>query len=842
MKSLFICGLAAIVVLPSISGADPHPTLEKSSARYGYVAVDHWFTLESLRQLDRAFFYQTNSSDSRLDGLRKAFASADQTFGQARVLYKEFYTQKKTNDLPRLNVMLEQVAVLDSTTRRGAESLLDDLGHKLNQGKFEVLPVDDGVLRKDWTNVVGKNFQPTRILFGSTATPGDTRVEPLRFDFCKGVFGFYAPMSGPGQIEMSEPIRKRTDPAYAWMRSAQVGYHYWAGVYNNQNTYLAPWFLKQHADDPDIWMQLADGKVLKGSGDWGQLNIWNPSVQAYLKDYCSAQSKALHDDGLLLCYDYTAEPHPFGGQPPEPPNLPQYSGYNASAMAAFHDYLKKKFGTITKLNSAWRSAYTGFDAIQPPEDPFVKAPERATPLSYEFERFRCDSHTQFWKMAYDAYRKFDKSKPVAANAGMYMSGWPVEALDAYQLQKSTAADWIDMHMNNFWPNLPEQIYLYSLCRLTGKTPVQFEYIWSFPRPAPFDDMSESDFRATCEASVWRNLVWGKKAMVFFDVAYDWPTYHNAFLDSGIGYSILRPSICVVPVLKRKALRFNDMFMNTEVIVPPIAILQPTTSVLNSPPVHPNRAFSFHSSAAGDLHKLLFPKNYPFLYLPEEAVIEDGYSLAQHKLILLPQGPYLPEKLTEQLLRWIEKGGTLISAGPPALWNPYGQPDERLVKRAFGPSEFKDEQPGQWKWLWTLSGANSDVETVRDKQGKLLAASARLGKGRLLASVGNYSQPELQNIFYRTVDGAIGPRPATCQRDSFELVLREDKRKHLYLCVLNPDARRSRTDTITVAGAFPHCQDLGVGSGLPIPVLTANDQTDFQLALAPGEGTVIFLQH
>ena len=57
-------------------------------------------------------------------------------------------------------------------------------------------------------------------------------------------------------------------------------------------------------------------------------------------------------------------------------------------------------------------------------------------------------------------------------------------------------------MNNFWPNLPEQIYLYSLCRLTGKVPVQFEYVWTFPRTGPVDDNNESDFRATCEASVW----------------------------------------------------------------------------------------------------------------------------------------------------------------------------------------------------------------------------------------------------------------------------------------------------------------------------------------------------
>src|SRR5947207_9433153 len=164
------------------------------------------------------------------------------------------------------------------------------------------------------------------------------------------------------------------------------------------------------------------------------------------------------------------------------------------------------------------------------------------------------------------------------------------------------SDWVDMHMNNFPPNLPEQIYLYSLCRLTGKVPVEFEYIWTFPRTGPVDEADESDFRATCQASVWRNLVWGKKVLVFFDFYYDWPAYHNAFFDQTLGYSILRPSACVVPVTKRKALRFNEILMETEVATPPIIVLEPTASTLNSPPLHPNQSFSYHTGVAfHDVH-------------------------------------------------------------------------------------------------------------------------------------------------------------------------------------------------------------------------------------------------
>src|SRR5436190_9695059 len=424
---------------------------------------------------------------------------------------------------------------------------------------------------------------------------------------------------------------------------------------------------------------------------------------------------------------------------------------------------------------------------------------------------------------------------------MYMSGWPVEALDAYQLQKTGVADWVDMHMNNFPPNLPEQIYLYSLCRLTGKVPVQFEFIWTFPRTGPFDDANESDFRATCQASVWRNLVWGKKVLVFFDFYYDWPAYHNAFFDPSLGYSILRPSACVVPVTKRKALRFNDILMETEVATPPIIALEPTTSVLNSPPLHPNQSFSYHTGVASrEVHDVLFPKNYPFLYVPEQAVLE-GYALDAHKVIILPQAPCFPEGLAERLLTWVKRGGTLISIGVPGIWDAYGQEDGQIIKEVFGKSRIEDEQPGKWKWAWEMEKASSGVNwRTNDGSGKVLAAMATYGKGRVLVSSGGFGSAELRARFYATLDSAIGQKPAAAEKDLFELVLREDRRGHRYLFALNPHTRDVREDEVRISGAYAHCVDLGVGSGVPVPAAVAGGETRFRLRLRPGEGTVVAL--
>jgi hypothetical protein len=829
--------------LTDMTAAETAPTLAACSQRYGYAMVDHWLNVDLAHQAERGFFYlrrsDTANPSDELQKLQQSLAATELALTNARDLYNALFATNAAEGPTQLGRTLDQLATDETQNEQTAVALLQTLGERMSPGSFRATPVSKTDIAPAWDSraLIGTDSRPRRIIFGSTGKAGDDRTLPLRFDFGSGIFSFYVPMAASNKLVIAEALEKRTDPVYAWMKTNHSGYHYWAGVYNNQNTYLAPWFLKEHKDEDDVWMKLANGKVLKG-GEWGQVNIWNPHVRRYIQDYCETQARTFRSDPFLVCYDYSGEPHPWGAQPP---GQPQYTGYSESAVRAFRDYLQHQYRTIVKLNQAWQSTYAGFEAIQPPLDPYISPPTKATPLTYEFERFRCDSHARYWRLIYDAYRRGDKTKPIEANAGMFMSGWPVEALDAYQLQKAGVADWVDMHMNNFPPNLPEQVYLYSLCRLTGKVPVQFEYVWSFPRTGPLEDSSESDFRATCQASVWRNLAWGKKVLVFFDFYYDWPAYHNAFLDQALGYSILRPSACVVPVTKRSALRFNDILMETEVATPPIIILEPTASVLNSPPLHPNQSFSYHIGVAGkELHPLLFPGNYPFLYVPEQAVLE-GYLLRQHKVVILPQAPYLPRLMTERLLTWVKQGGTLICLGVPGIWDPWGRDDLRLVKQVFGPSEVTDAQAGKWQWAWRIAHPSQNLLwQTTDPSGKLTAALASFGKGRVLVSTGPFSTPDLKSRFYEAVDLTIGSKPAWCERDSFELVLREDRRGHRFLFALNPDTREVREDRVRVAGSFAHCVDLGVGSGVPVPVSVGAVETQFPLRLHPGEGTVISL--
>jgi hypothetical protein len=195
-------------------------------------------------------------------------------------------------------------------------------------------------------------------------------------------------------------------------------------------------------------------------------------------------------------------------------------------------------------------------------------------------------------------------------------------------------------------------------------------------------------------------------------------------------------------------------------------------------------------------------------------------------------------MTDKLLAWVKSGGTLISIGIPGIWTPYGKDDMRLVTTIFGKSEVRDTDPGKWKWSWNISEPKQGVQLIKDGD-KLSGAFARYGKGTVLVATENFNN-SLKKPFFREIDSAIGLRSASCNRDSFELVLREDRHGHRYLFALNPSTREVRQDEVIVAGNYQHCSDLGIGSGIPIPVTQDGRTTRFTLRLEPGEGTAIQL--
>jgi hypothetical protein len=158
------------------------------------------------------------------------------------------------------------------------------------------------------------------------------------------------------------------------------------------------------------------------------------------------------------------------------------AGYSPPAIAAFREYLKRKFETIERLNESWRSEYAAFAEIEPPPDPFVVPRRRATPLSHEFELFRAHSYADYLAMATEAIQSEDPDHPVAAEihtlSTQFVSGTPL----SFQLMQRVPVAFVEDHYNNWSGNYTSLNLLYSLCLYAGKIPVQMEYIWSISGP------------------------------------------------------------------------------------------------------------------------------------------------------------------------------------------------------------------------------------------------------------------------------------------------------------------------------------------------------------------------
>jgi hypothetical protein len=197
-------------------------------------------------------------------------------------------------------------------------------------------------------------------------------------------------------------------------------------------------------------------------------------------------------------------------------------------------------------------------------------------------------------------------------------------------------------------------------------------------------------------------------------------------------------------------------------------------------------------------------------------------------------------MTDALMSWVRKGGTLISAGVPGIWTPYGEDNLGLVSEVFGKSQVSDIDHGKWRWKWHLHERRPGVKTIQDDAaGNVLLAQARYGQGAVLIATNGFDSPDQQQ-FYQALDAAIGQRPARCVHDAFELTIRSGNDGR-YLCVLNPDTRGTREDQLIVTGKYAGIEDLGIGSGVSISADLRDGETRFNLRLHPGESTVLLLK-
>lgn len=90
----------------------------------------------------------------------------------------------------------------------------------------------------------------------------------------------------------------------------------------------------------------------------------------------------------------------------------QYTDYSYSTTEAFREYLLRTYGSITKLNAAWKTSYKNWSEIKPPQ-PFWGTGRIDTRLCWaDFMNFKSEVFNNHLFAMLDSIREFDKKNKI----------------------------------------------------------------------------------------------------------------------------------------------------------------------------------------------------------------------------------------------------------------------------------------------------------------------------------------------------------------------------------------------------------------------------------------------
>jgi hypothetical protein len=698
-------------------------------------------------------------------------------------------------------------------------------------------------------------------------------LKPLGFNVVN--YLFYPPAyDANGQIDFDNQKLKTRDTTIGADAKAGIGLSQPLSVLIHSFTLLGD--TTQWDKDPAKSFFLKNDK---GESDQYP-NIWNKVIRDEFARRLRSLGTMMKDKPNFMFYDkLTWEPAFNAGMEG---SRPLRAGYNPEAIAAFRQFLRTKFVSIDRLNKAWRTKYTSFEEIVPPRDPALQPQTWTTPLHHEFELFRQDSYADWLRFCIENLQEVDPGRPVSVEVTSLNLNAAHAVAAPYQLLKQIPAKYVEDHMNNWHGSYTTLQTLYSLSHYTKKIPIEMEYIWTYPRLQ--HPVSEDDFRITGELGLWRRIVWGRQALQVFGTFDGWGYRHNLlderFAEFGVNLgatgTVLREAATSIAVGKKRATEFWPILSKTKVTKPRVAVMVPSTSVLNEYPSHSVfEAMPITGIEMTSYERLLTPAQQEFQFVPEEVFASGEEKLSNFRVIVLPYVPYFPDKLAARLEAWVKQGGTLVCSGVPGVRDSYGFPQQDFVKSIFG-TGFQYKYSGDdrlWKWSPEFRGESRKRTTELDSgpEGATLFRTT-CGKGSVILSTVPLDTVAGRRLRLETLLAQInrtsGGSLAVSDHGSYEMVTREDATGQRYLFITNPTLEQPRTDFVTLEGEYQRVVDLGIGSHCEVPqaprTLTVIDTrhnvtsyhtdgstilgiqsirgyTTLQMRLAPGEATVLKLE-
>ncbi len=318
-------------------------------------------------------------------------------------------------------------------------------------------------------------------------------------------------------------------------------------------------------------------------------------------------------------------------------NEPTMLNFGPLSTALYRKHLKKKYGSMKRLNAAWGTALSSFEEIQPSMKLFAKPSPELT----DFWWFNLGRLTHYFEFMQKCVRKHDKTVPTCFKLNNLQMGWYCPTPNVDQEGVSDISEVIGMDSGTY--PFAKPYYDWLRCLSPEKPVVNLEFKGGGVRT---------------KLDLWKGALHGLSAI-------DWwcwmpnPMFASAMSDTGAlhegplaAYNIQRllPQIMAFQKFPRS----------------PFVVLYPN-------PVLPRAKgyFNVHTPAVNAL-KLM---GYGVDYVTEKRLAEGRLHELDYRVMVLPSANYITDKTFKLAGDFVRKGGVAVVIGELPERDEYGRTRE-----------------------------------------------------------------------------------------------------------------------------------------------------------------------
>jgi len=581
-------------------------------------------------------------------------------------------------------------------------------------------------------------------------------------------------------------------------------------------------FYKKHGKEKEfIFQSNLEGKP-RISGSTGKartyVNIFDPKIRAETLKTAGFVAASTGKLPVILITSWE-DKGPYFGEVVNGKVTTVIAGYSRHALLRFRGHLKKKFGTVQKLNAELGTSFKSFNEIKQPKVELKNIP-RPHPLAHVFLKWVHEYMIDYRVDLYKAFKSARPDAPVMADHSRLLSNIGINPIKLFD-----TCDILAMH-NSSRGRLAQAI-LFSMTRYKPKTLGCFEEHGHGALTRPGER----------EKAALKNLVLGRflntgHSMYNLGQSYSTGPHSvswgsNYWANPTYDCTIFRYHTTMIPVALDRIRRLEPAFKATAHAAPRIAMMIPESSMyLQSP-----GGLSWDQML--ETFNLLYPNGFGFEFETEQMLTDGTASLEPYKYLIMPMASFFPRGLWDKITPWVKNGGTLVAIGPCGWFDAYGyDAKDGLTWKLEGKTPFpKNAYSGAASWDW---GNRSSLRIHTVGRGKYVAVPKRMESvakdAQLLNQFMKIFKPRDRKLY--TPDTRV------------ELTLRKGRAGDgLYVFALNPHPSRHEHGTISVEGKFTRSLDLDIAGGFPIMCKydPKTNRSAYRFALAPGAWTMYKLE-